>query len=76
MGAALDAARDRILAKRRRLKRDEVGRFAHQFDVGAILPLENLPNEDELSLFIPVAQAIAHQAAIERGGELGAKSRT
>ena len=54
-------------------KRYEVGRFTHQFDVGAILPLENLPDEGEFPLFIPIAQAIAHQATIQTGGELGGK---
>ena len=72
-GSRARAARDGIFAKRRRLKRDEVGRFTHQFHIGAIFALEDLAHEDELAVFVPIAQAIAHQAAIQRRGKLGGK---
>src|SRR5439155_26680406 len=64
------ASPDRVFAERSRLERNQVRRVARKFHVSVELALEHLTNEEQPSVLLAIAQAVAREAAVKRGGQL------
>ena len=64
---------EKIGAKGSGLERGEPRRGALEGDVGGRLALKHLAHEDQLAVFVAVADAVADHAFAEHGGELGSE---